>query len=559
MSFRPEVWAPRATHVHLLTRDQPHLMDPIGDGWFRAPVTLPPDSEYGFSLDGGDPRPDPRSARQPQGVFGPSRVVDHRAFAWSDGQWRGFHLPSAVIYELHTGTFSAEGTFDGVIAHLDHLVELGVDAIEIMPVAAYDGERGWGYDGVLLYAVHEPYGGPDGLKRLVDAAHRRGLGVVLDVVYNHFGPTGNHLNEFGPYTTDRHQTPWGDAVNLDGPDAAPVRRFFLDNARQWFTDYHVDALRLDAVHALVDDSDPHFLAELAEETEALAAHLGRRLWLIAEYPRTDPLAVTAPEAGGHGLSAIWRDETHHAIHAWLTGERDGYYADFGSVSDVAEALTGPKERLPRSRFVVCAQNHDQVGNRARGDRLGHLVDATAAKAAAALILCGPSVPLLFMGEEWNASTPFPYFAGPRNSELDEAVRRGRVDEFASFGWDASEIPDPIAASTRDAARLRWEEVDRDAHGDMLRWYRSLIRLRRERPELTDPRPPSTSVDENDTDTSIVVWRGETAIAVNCGSEAVHLALDHTEDHRVLLSNRDGVEVTSDGVRLPAHTVAVIGR
>ncbi|MEY2404062.1 MAG: maltooligosyltrehalose trehalohydrolase [Acidimicrobiaceae bacterium] len=533
-------------------------MESVGDGWYRAPLVLPPNADYGFALDGGEPLPDPRSQWQPAGVSGPSRVVDHDAFEWTDRQWSGIHLPASVIYEVHVGTFSGAGTFDGVIEHLGHLVALGVDVIEVMPVAPFDGGRGWGYDGVALYAVHEPYGGPEGLKRLVDAAHARGIGVLLDVVYNHFGPTGNHLNEFGPYTTDRHQTPWGDAVNLDGPDSAPVRRFFLDNARHWLTNYHVDGLRLDAVHALIDESDRHFLAELAEDVDALAAHLGRSLWLVAEYPKTEPMAVTAPEAGGHGLHAEWRDEVHHAVHAWITGERDGYYSDFGRVATLAEALIGPKRDLPRSRFVVCAQNHDQVGNRARGDRLCHTVDIGLAKAAAALVICSPFVPLLFMGEDWAASSPFPYFAGPRNEDLDDAVRRGRLEEFAAFGWDPDDIPDPIAESTFASARLRWGEVYEDQHREMQAWYRALISLRRTRPELSDPRPSSTGVDEHDSEHAIVVWRGSTAIAVNIDTSPVHLALEPAPDRSVLLASHGTVQLTDDGVVLPPHSVAIIG-
>lgn len=553
-----EVWAPRAERVQLLTRDEFIDMEPLDDGWYGAPVVLPPNVEYGFSLDGGEPLSDPRSHWQPAGVFGPSRTVDHDAFRWTDRRWTGVHLPSSVIYELHVGTFSATGTFDGVIDHLDHLILLGVDLIELMPVAAFDGARGWGYDGVAPYAVHEPYGGPEGLKRLVNAAHSRGIGVLLDVVYNHFGPTGNHLNRFGPYTTDRHQTPWGDAVNLDGPDSEHVRRYFLDNALHWMSDYHVDGLRLDAAHALVDESDRHFLAELSLETEALAAHRGQPLWLIAEYPATEPIAVTAQEAGGHGLDAAWRDEVHHALHAWFTGERNGYYAEFGRVSTLAEALIGPKKNLPRSRFVVCSQNHDQVGNRARGDRLCQLVDIGLAKAAAALIICGPFVPHLFMGEEWASSSPFPYFAGHRNEELDDSVRRGRIEEFGGFGWDPEEVPDPIAESTFDSARLRWGEIYEGDHRDMQNWYRSLIALRRTRPELSDPRPSTTAVDEHDSEQAVVVWRGETAIAVNIDASPIHLSLEGQSDRRLLLASDANVRLTDEGVVLPAHSVAIIG-
>jgi maltooligosyltrehalose trehalohydrolase len=312
------------------------------------------------------------------------------------------------------------------------------------------------------------------------------------------------------------------------------------------------------VHALVDESDRHFLAELADETDALAAHLGRPLWLVAEYPTTTPSSVTAREAGGHGLDAQWRDEVHHALHAWLTGERSGYYEDYGRVADLAESLTGPKERLSRSRFVVCTQNHDQVGNRARGERLCHLVDDGLAKVAAAVVLLSPFVPLLFMGEEWAASSPFPYFAGPRNPELDDAVRRGRTDEFGAFGWDPSTIPDPISEATFASARLPWDEMNTGRHRDMLEWYRDLIALRRARPELSDPRPASTGVDEHDSEHSMVVWRGETAIAVNTDAAAMHVSLDGNHGGRVLLASDAGVQLTDDGVVLPPHSVAVVG-
>ena len=558
MSLRAEVWAPKATRVELLTPGQQTELEPLGEGWFRAPHELDAGTDYGFRLDGGGPLPDPRSNWQPRGPSAPSRVVDHHAFAWTDHAWNGFHLPSSVIYELHVGTFSETGTFDGAIDHLDDLVELGIDAIEVMPIAAFDGRRGWGYDGVSLYAPHQPYGGPEGFKRLVDAVHDRGLGVLLDVVYNHFGPTGNHLGQFGPYTTDRHQTPWGDAVNLDGPDSGPVRRFFLDNARYWFEHFHVDGLRLDAVHALLDESDHHFLAELADETAAFAAHAGRSLWLVAEYPTTTPIAVTAPEAGGHGLDAEWRDEVHHSVHAWLTGERSGYYAEYGSVATLAEALCGPKEPLSRSRFVVCAQNHDQVGNRAQGDRLCHAVDEGLAKIAATLVLLSPFVPLLFMGEEWAASSPFPYFAGPREPDLDDAVRNGRREEFATFGWDPATIPDPIDEATFASARLHWDERASGTHASMLDWYRALIALRRARPELSDPRPSSTGVDEHDSEHTLVVWRGNTAIAVNTDAQTAHVSLDGRGDRRMLLASDDAAHLTDDGVVLPPRSVAVVG-
>jgi len=527
----------------------------VGGGWFAGIDELDPGTDYAFSLDGSEPLPDPRSRRQPSGVFGPSRVVDDAEFAWTDVDWRGVSFPGSVIYELHVGTFSDTGTFEGAIAHLEHLVDLGVGLVEVMPVNAFDGTRGWGYDGVLLYAVHEPYGGPHGFKRFVDAAHAMGIGVLLDVVYNHFGPSGNHLNRFGPYTTDRHQTPWGGAVNLDGADSGPVRRFLLDNARHWLRHYHLDGLRLDAVHALVDESRHHFLTELAEEVDALATALRRPLSLVAEYPHTEPMAVTAREAGGHGLTAEWRDEMHHALHAVITGERDGYYAAYGSVVDVATAIKGPKEDLPRHRFVVCTQNHDQVGNRAKGERLAYLAGLPDAKIAAGLLLCGPFTPLLFMGEEWAASTPFPYFCDTRDDELDEAVRVGRRQEFAAFGWEPSAIPDPIAMSTFESARLRWSEVvsANAEHAEMVSWYRELLSLRGARPELSDPRQSSTSVDVDDGRKVVIMRRGATVVLANLADESVSLAASGT----VLAASAEGVVVGDELAFMPPHSLAVI--
>jgi maltooligosyltrehalose trehalohydrolase len=552
--MRPEVWAPRATRVDLVVSDarRPAAMRASRDGWFASEDELEPGTDYGFSLDQSEPFPDPRSHWQPAGVFGPSRVVDHDDFEWTDDRWRGVGFAGSIVYELHIGTFSSPGTFDGATEYLDHLVELGVDIVEVMPVNAFDGFRGWGYDGAQLYAVHDPYGGASGFKRFVDAAHERGLGVFLDVVYNHFGPTGNHLDRFGPYTTDRHRTPWGDAVNLDGPGSVDVRRFFIDNARFWLETYHLDGLRLDAVHALVDDSETHFLAELAESVEALAAHVRRPLSLVAEYPQTEPIAVRSRDAAGHGLTAAWRDEVHHAIHAAMTGERNGYYAPFGELRDIAAAVLGPKEELPRDRFVACVQNHDQVGNRASGERLVHLVGTEDAKVAAALLLCGPFTPLLFMGEEWAASSPFPYFCGPRDDDLDEAVRRGRREEFAAFGWDPAAIPDPVAQSTFELATLRWSERDEHDHAAMLAWYRQLIRLRRARPELADPRPGSVEVDVDEPARTLVMRRGAIAVAVNLSNHDARVNLSGD----LVLGSVEGIRTGADGILLPPHSVAV---
>ena len=468
------VWAPRPSRVELAldARDVPMSRD--AHGWWRAEHEVVPGTRYGFRLDGGNPLPDPRSRRQPDGVEAVSAVYDDSSFRWTDAGWAGFTLDGNVLYELHIGTFSPAGTFDGAIERLDHLVALGVDAIEVMPVAAASGAHGWGYDGVDLFAVHEPYGGPDGLKRFVDAAHAAGLAVIIDVVYNHLGPIGNHLAAFGPYFTDRYETPWGDAVNYDGDGSEEVRRFVLDNVELWLRRFHADGLRLDAIHAIVDHSSKHIVTEIVDRVRALEHELGRSLVVIAESEGACADLVQPPPRG-HGLDAVWFDDWHHALHALLTGERAGYYADFGTVDDLARALAG---RTPPGRFVIAAQNHDQVGNRARGERLSMLVGDPELRLVASLLLTTPFVPMLFQGEEWGASTPFLYFSDHADPAIAKAVRDGRRAEFAEFGWAPEDVPDPQAPSSFERSVLDWDELDKDHHASLLRWYRQLIAFRR---------------------------------------------------------------------------------
>lgn len=489
------VWAPRPQNVELVFQSHRIPMTPVQGGWWTALCHATDGSDYQFVLDGGDPVPDPRSPWQPRGVHGPSRALDHSRFRWTDAKWQPPPLASGIFYELHIGTFTPEGTFDSAVARIPHLRELGVTHVELMPVAEFPGERGWGYDGVDLYAPHHAYGGPYGLKRLVDALHANGLAAILDVVYNHLGPSGNYISRFGPYFNDRLHTPWGAAVNLNEAGSDEVRRFFLDNAVMWLRDYHFDGLRLDAVHALIDPSATHLLEELAGRVELLESELGRRLVVIAESDLNDPRLVRSREAGGYGLAAQWSDDFHHAIHTLLTGERDGYYADFGSLGDLAKALAHgfvydgcysafrghrhgrPLEGIPKTRLLGYAQNHDQVGNRARGERLGALVVPERLKMAAALVLLAPFVPLLFQGEEWGASTPFLYFTDHREPELARAVSEGRRREFARFGWDPASIPDPQDPATFQRSKLDWSEPDREPHRGLLDWYRRLIALR----------------------------------------------------------------------------------
>jgi maltooligosyltrehalose trehalohydrolase len=509
-------------------------------GWWTAELVLPPGTDYGFVLDGDGPLPDPRSPWQPHGVHGPSRTVDHDAFAWTDDGFTAPRLADAVVYELHVGTFTERGTFDAAIDRLGDLADLGITHLEIMPVAEFSGDRGWGYDGVDLFAPHHAYGGPDGLKRLVDAAHRSGLAVILDVVYNHLGPEGNVLPRYGPYFTAKYATPWGDAVNFDDAGSHEVRRFVVDNAVAWMRDYHVDGLRLDAVHAILDQSAVHVLEELAFATRDLERETGRRRVVVAESDLNDPRLVRAPDEGGYGLDAVWADDVHHAFHVALTGEDTGYYADFADADALARAITDPflyaghysevRDRLhgrpagdlPGDRFVVALQNHDQVGNRARGERLGHLVGEGRARIGAALLLVTPYVPLLFAGAEWGASTPFQYFTSHASPDLADAVRRGRRDEFAAFHEAADAVPDPQDPATFERSRLRWDERERAPHAGILAWYRELLDLRRRLPELRDGDRGSIAVRHDPAAGWIVVDRGPVRVAANLGTAAAEV-------------------------------------
>ncbi|MGW2092871.1 malto-oligosyltrehalose trehalohydrolase [Promicromonospora sukumoe] len=519
-----QVWAPSVSRVDLVLPASGTAEAMVADagGWWRSPRPLLAGTDYAFSLDGGPPRPDPRSPWQPVGVHGPSRTFDVGAHTWADDGWAGRDARGAVTYELHVGTFTPEGTLDAAVGRLDHLADLGVDMIELMPVAAFGGHHGWGYDGVALWAVHEPYGGPAALQRFVDAAHARGLAVCLDVVDNHLGPSGNYLAEFGPYFTDKHQTPWGSAVNLDGDGSAEVRAFVVEKALRWFRDFHVDALRLDAVHALVDDSPRHVLTDLSDAVAVLAADVGRPLSLVAESDANDPRTVTPTGAlfqgrAGYGMTAQWADDVHHALHTLLTGERQGYYADFGTSETLAKALTdvfvhdggwstfrGKNWGAPvpadmdRRRFVVCSQNHDQVGNRALGDRPSRVLTPGALAVSAAVVLLGPFTPMLFMGEEWGATTPFQYFSDHEEPELGAAISRGRAAEFGGHGWAELYgadvvVPDPQALSTFEASRLDWAEASSEGGARMLELYRRLVGLRNGEPAIASGDRAATSV------------------------------------------------------------------
>jgi maltooligosyltrehalose trehalohydrolase len=518
--------------------------------------------------------PDPRSAWQPNGVHGLSRVYDHDRFAWSDAQFQAPPLASSIIYELHLGTFTAQDTFDAAIEKLDYLVELGITHIELMPVAAFEGRHGWGYDGVALFAVHEPYGGPDGLKRFVNAAHAKGLAVLLDVVYNHFGPSGNYTGKFGPYVTDSHHTPWGGAVNLEDAGSTEVRRFFLDNALMWLRDYHIDGLRLDAVHAFVDRSAIHFLEQLSSEVEALEAELGRRLVLIAESDLNDPRIVTPREAGGLGIDAQWSDDFHHALFAVLCPEaRGGYYTDFGSLAQLAKALERtfvydgiyssyrrrihgrPTGELSQHRFLGYIQTHDQVANRALGDRISHIAGLERAKIAAAIVLLSPFVPMLFQGEEWAASSPFQYFADHEDRELARLVSEGRKREFSAFGWAPEMIPDPESEGTYEASKLKWSEVNQPEHAQVLEWYRALIRLRRTTPCLNRGDRGNVRVTFDEETAWLHMERGTTTLLLNLG--AADKTFQVAQSSVVELASHKSIRIVESSISLPRDSVAVL--
>jgi maltooligosyltrehalose trehalohydrolase len=551
-------------------------MRAVERGWWTTEV---PDAahgiDYGFRLDGSDRvRPDPRSPWQPHGVHGWSRTVDHSAFPWADDSWRGRPLAGSVLYELHIGTFTDEGTFDAAAAKLPYLGELGVDGVELLPVAAVPGRRSWGYDGVGLYAVNEEYGGPDGLKRFITAAHQHGIAVVLDVVHNHLGPSGNYLPEFGPYF-GAGQNPWGAPVNLDGPGSDEVRRFVVDNALMWLRDYHLDGLRLDAVHALVDTRAVHVLEQMAEEVDALASSLGRPLWLIAESDLNDPRLIRAREAGGFGLTAQWCDDVHHALHATLTGERQGYYADFGSLPTLAKALTQafvhdgswssfrarshgrPVGDLPGERFVAFLQDHDQVGNRAQGDRLSATLSAGLLRVGAALLLGAPYTPMLFMGEEFGATTPWQFFSDLDSEALRRATSEGRRSEFAAHGWAPGDVPDPSEPETFTRSRLDWSAVDTGPDG-LLAWYRRLIALRRAEPDLRDGRREHTTCSFDEDARTFVLRRRDLLVVCNLSCSEQTVTVDGTPVE-VLAASATGFSYGPGLVTLAGESVVVVRR
>ncbi|MGA1812031.1 malto-oligosyltrehalose trehalohydrolase [Frondihabitans sp. 4ASC-45] len=576
-----DVWAPEPSRVRLQLDGTVHELARGDDGWWRAPADLDrsPGHRYGFLLDDAEtPVPDPRSLSQPDGVHGLSETFDATTFAWTDSDWKGRPLAGSVIYELHIGTFTPDGTLDSAIDRLDHLVDLGVDLVEVLPVNAFNGTHNWGYDGVDWFAVTENYGGPAAYQRFVDAAHARGLSVVQDVVYNHLGPSGNYLPQFGPYLTDKHASTWGTGVNLDDAGSDEVRSYISDNTMLWLDTFHVDGLRLDAVHALVDDSPVHLLEELAIRTDHLEAVSGRSKWLIAESDKNDASLVTPREAAGRsgaafGIDAQWSDDFHHSVHVALTGETTGYYADFERLAALEKVLTRgffhdgtwssfretyhgrpiDTERMPAWRLVVANQNHDQIGNRAIGDRLAATLDEGQLVIAAALTLLSPYTPMLFMGEEWAASTPWQFFTSHPEPDLGEATAKGRIAEFAKMGWDPSVVPDPQAPSTFTDSKLDWNELATGRHATVFDAYKRLTALRRAEPELVDPALAGVAVDYSEDERWLVLKRGSLRIAVNFGEDPRELPV---ESSAVLFASDPSI-VSGRALRLPGHSVAVV--
>jgi maltooligosyltrehalose trehalohydrolase len=501
------VWAPFFSKILLVLRSQTEKLIPMQKdefGYWKAVVdSIQAGTLYFYRLEGDRERPDPASNYQPYGVHEASRIVDHDAFDWQDSGWKGINLSEMIIYELHVGTFSPEGTFDAIIPRLDDLQETGINSIEIMPVAQFPGERNWGYDGVYPFAVQNSYGGTDGLKRLVNECHKRKMSVILDVVYNHLGPEGNYLWDYGPYFTDRYKTPWGQAINFDGAYSNEVRKFFIENALYWFQHFHIDALRLDAIHGIFDMSAKHFLLELSERVEEFSRKHGRKFYLIAESDLNDSIIGRQRDRGGYGIDCLWNDDFHHSMHTLLTSEADGYYTDYGEVEHIVKSLRegfvysgqysefrkrdhgNSSADLPADRFIVFSQNHDQIGNRMFGERLSEFVSFEAQKLAAGIFLLSPYVPLLFMGEEYGETSPFLYFISHSDPQLIDGIRAGRKKDFEAFKWKGKP-PDPQSTETFAKSKIDWDMRTKGNHRILLKLYTELIRLRKKTPALSIP-------------------------------------------------------------------------
>ncbi|QSZ55365.1 malto-oligosyltrehalose trehalohydrolase [Paenarthrobacter sp. AT5] len=574
-----DVWAPNADSVKLLADGREYAMEQNHDGgargWWRAPEGVPTadNTAYGYLVDGEGPFPDPRSRRQPDGVHGLSATFDASGHQWKDQDWKGRKLQGAVIYELHLGTFTPEGTLEAAAGKLDYLVDLGVDFIELLPVNAFNGVHNWGYDGVLWYAVHEAYGGPAAYQQFVDAAHQAGLGVIQDVVYNHLGPSGNYLPKFGPYLKSGEGNTWGDSVNLDGPGSDDVRRYILENAAMWLRDYHVDGLRLDAVHALKDERAVHILEEFGALGDKVESETGIPRTMIAESDLNNPRLIYPRSVNGYGLEGQWSDDFHHALHVNLSGETTGYYSDFDSLAVLAKVLehgflhdgsySSFRERhhgrpirqdlAHPSALVVCLQNHDQIGNRATGDRLTSSLSDGKLAIGAVVTMTSPFTPMLFMGEEFAASTPWQFFTSHPEPDLGKATAEGRIKEFERMGWDPDVVPDPQDPETFQRSKLKWEEAGQGNHARLLQLYRDLARLRRETPELTDGGFAETTVEYDDDEHWLQFSRGKVRVVYNFGSEALETALEGT----LLLATEPEAVIADGSLTLPGESAAVV--
>ena len=578
-SARFDIWAPEAKDVVLLAGGQRYTMTRATSGpggwWTAADAPAGDDVDYGYLLDGDDsPLPDPRSRRQPEGVHSLSRTFDPRAHQWADGGWSGRELQGSVIYELHLGTFTPEGTLDAAAGKLDYLADLGVDFVELLPVNGFNGTHNWGYDGVLWYTVHEGYGGPASYQRFVDAAHAAGLGVIQDVVYNHLGPSGNYLPRFGPYLKSGEGNTWGDSVNLDGPGSDVVRSYILDNAAMWLSDYHVDGLRLDAVHAFKDERAVHLLEDFGALADAVAAETGRPATMIAESDLNNPRLLYPRDANGYGLAGQWSDDFHHAVHVNVSGETTGYYEDFGSLGALAKVLekgffhdgsySSFRERhhgrpintglVHPAALVVCNQNHDQIGNRATGDRLSQTLGYGQLAVAAVATLTAPFTPMLFMGEEYGASTPWQFFTSHPEPDLGKATAEGRIKEFERMGWDPDVVPDPQDPETFTRSKLNWAEASEGDHARLLDLYRELIALRRSTPDLTDGGFADTAVDFSEDEGWLLLRRGGTEVALNFSAEARTVSVTGSS---LGLATDDAVALDGGTLSLPGHSAGIV--
>lgn len=572
---RFSVWAPQRKSVSVRIGDTDHPMQgPSERGFWSADVEgAGHGTDYAFLLDDDPtPYPDPRSFWQPKDVHSSSRVMDHVKFEWTDKNFRPIPLPSSVIYEMHVGTFTQAGTLDSAIERLGYLYELGITHVELLPISSYEGKYSWGYDGVAIYAPDESYGGPEAVKRFVNACHAQGLGVILDVVYNHFGPAGNYSQNFGPYYTDRHKTPWGAAINLEEGGSDQVRRFLIDNALMWLRDYHFDGLRLDAVHELIDRSAVHFLEQLSREVEDLSASLGRCLFLIGETDLNDPRFVTPREANGYGLDAQWSDDFHHSLYTLLVQEPFGYYEDFGTIEQLATTLRQAflydgryskfrkhrhgrePHKLSYHRFLGFIQNHDQIGNRALGERVQQIVGTQKARLAAAVVMTAPFVPMIFMGEEWAASTPWQYFADFEQEDLRSAVSAGRKHDFQHFGWDKNSVPDPGDPETFQRSKLRWSEMEEAEHHAMFQWYRDLIHLRRKTLALNLGDFNRMEVHCSEAGRWIYTERGNVRTMINFAEAETTFQVEPGSE--LLLSSGPAPTREANTVRVPPISVAI---